>query len=95
MNVKFLSKAVATAVGLSVLLTAPAGAFAPDATEKSADSSNRRVCRSLVPSGTRFAARVCKTQAEWDLAQDKTQREALKQQINGRGGAEVPEPPPR
>ena len=49
-----------------------------------ADPSQELVCRSVIPTGTRFRQRVCATQAEWDRIQqegrdagEKSQRKAV------------------
>ncbi len=42
---------------------------APAAESQPADPSQKLVCHSVIPTGTRFQKRVCATQAEWDRIQ--------------------------
>jgi len=90
MIVKLDRKKLALVVGLSALLTAPAGAISPgkDGSKKSAQDPSRRVCRSLTETGTRFSTRVCKTQAEWDEQMRKTQDSALDHQWKNSAASE-------
>lgn len=41
----------------------------------------RMVCRNVTPTGSRMSRRVCRTQAEWDRSRDRTQEEALREQM--------------
>ena len=83
-------KIFALAIGLGALLAAPASAFSGDGASKAkaAKDPNRRVCRTLTPTGTRFTTRVCKTQADWDLEMSKTQDSALIHQRDNSGQSE-------
>jgi hypothetical protein len=73
--------------------TAFAGEGAGTSQPKKAIDEGRRVCRNLVPSGTRLTSRVCKTQAEWERAMDKTQEGVLRQQMHEQSGVEQGRPP--
>lgn len=42
---------------------------------------SRRICRTEVPSGSRLARRTCRTQAEWDESQYRTQDGVLQHQM--------------
>ena len=73
----------ALAIGLGALGSGPAfaaggdGASKPD---KAKEDTSRRVCRSVVPTGSRMSSRICRTQAEWDAAMDKSQANLLRHQ---------------
>ena len=85
MRAKSVVKASALAIGFGALLagTVPAGDFAAAAKGKKAkDDTSRRVCRVITPTGSRMTTRICKTQAEWDNSQDKTQDGVLRHQMN-------------
>lgn len=45
------------------------------------DDPSRRVCRSIVPTGSRMATRVCRTQAQWDESRQKSQDGLLDTQM--------------
>jgi hypothetical protein len=83
MGAKQMITVAILAMGLGVLGAGPA--FADEAAGVSqpktakADTS-RRVCRNLVPTGSRMSSRVCKTQAEWDATRDKTADNLLRHQ---------------
>jgi hypothetical protein len=70
----------ALALALGALVTGTAVASDPDtvATGQQASPSkkdtSKRVCRTIVPSGTRMGTRSCRTQAEWDASADKAAR---------------------
>ena len=42
---------------------------------------SRRLCRTLVASGTRLPSRACRTQEQWDSAQDRAQDGHLQHQM--------------
>jgi hypothetical protein len=72
----------ALAIGLGTLATAPA--LAGDGTKKpklAKDDPSRRVCRNLVPVGTRLTTRICRTQEEWTSSMDKSQESVLRSQM--------------
>lgn len=74
MGARKIITVAALAVGLSALGAGPAFADEAPGTnqpKKAKPDTSRRVCRSLVPTGSRMSGRVCKTQAEWDAARDK------------------------
>ncbi|MES2290545.1 MAG: hypothetical protein V4530_12495 [Pseudomonadota bacterium] len=54
---------------------------APAASNK---DETRKICRSLVITGSRMSKRFCRTQAQWDADEETTQR--LFQQGQGSGG---------
>lgn len=69
----------ALAIGLGALGAVPASA-ADDGASKKAEDTSRRVCRMVIPTGSRMTSRICRTQAEWDAAMDKTQANVLRHQ---------------
>lgn len=91
MGVNPVKRGTALAIGLSALVAGTAlagatGAFAANAAAVQEEDSakqdrSRRVCRSVMPSGSRLSRRVCRTQAEWDQNRDKTQQGVLEHQI--------------
>ena len=96
MRVKRIVTAFALALGLCAFPGSTAFAGQVDggaASETKAKSKkndpSRRVCRNLLPTGSRLSTRSCRTQAEWDKAEIEAQESALRQQI-GPGGR--PEP---
>jgi hypothetical protein len=42
---------------------------------------SRRVCRNVTPTSSRLTQRVCRTQADWDRSQDRTQDGVLQHQM--------------
>jgi hypothetical protein len=79
--------AAAVAIGASALLTgtaiageAAAGASVAGAKASKTDTS-KRVCRSIMPTGSRLGARQCRTQAEWDERARLIQHELQRQQL--------------
>jgi hypothetical protein len=88
-------KVLVLAIGLGALLTAPAAALSPGegaSKSKSAKDPSRRVCRSLTPTATRFATRVCKTKADWDSEMSETQDSVLSHQWKNSGASEGASP---
>ena len=71
----------------------PAEAFAKKAKAESNDPS-RRVCRAVVPTGSRLSTRVCRTQAQWDQSERKSQDSVLDTQM-GPGTGYKPDSGPR
>jgi hypothetical protein len=62
--------------------------------------SSRRVCRSIVHSGTRMASRYCRTREEWDSDAERARRFLEDGQHNARrdgemNGLGMEAPPPR
>ena len=41
----------------------------------------RMVCRNVTPTGSRMSRRICRTQTEWERSRDRTQEEALREQM--------------
>ena len=73
----------ALTIGLGALGSGPAVAAGDDGAskpKKAKDDTSRRVCRSVVPTGSRMSGRICRTQAEWDAAMDKSQDNILRHQ---------------
>ncbi len=81
---RFLTIAVST-IGLGMVGGSPALAGDPSSTategKKAGADPSRRVCRSVLPTGSRMRTRVCRTQAQWDASQDKTQDGILQHQM--------------
>jgi hypothetical protein len=63
----------------------PAGA---SAATKDKNDPSRKICQSIVPSGSRLSTRICKTRAEWDRARDKSQDGVLQHQVRESTGME-------
>jgi len=93
MSSKLIVTTSAWAMGFGALLVAatladPTGAFttAAAAQEKAKADPNaaasRRVCRNLTPVGSRLTRRICRTQAEWDESQYRTQDGVLQHQMS-------------
>lgn len=71
--------AAAAMLAGTALVHAP---YASASDTKSAKSERaRRICRTVTPSGSRLTTRICRTQAEWDEGQDKTQDGLLQFQM--------------
>ena len=73
----------ALAMGLGALGTVPAVAAGegPKEPKLAKDDPSRRVCKNLIPVGTRLSTRVCRTQKDWAAGMDKTQDGVLKSQM--------------
>lgn len=72
----------ALAVGLGALGTGAAVAGEGGGKgKKASDDPSKRVCRTIVPVGSRLGTRVCRTQAQWDEARDKAQQGVLEHQM--------------
>ncbi|HST35485.1 MAG TPA: hypothetical protein VLK25_02495 [Allosphingosinicella sp.] len=54
---------------------------APDKQADTKDPRNRRICRTIMPSGSRLTQRVCRTRAEWEEGRSKTQQGVLDHQL--------------
>jgi hypothetical protein len=77
----------ALAIGMGALGAAPASAADDGASKpKKAEDTSRRVCRVVVPTGSRVNSRICRTQAEWNAAMDKSQESVLRHQTNEQSG---------
>lgn len=57
----------------------PAGASEPGG----ADDRSRRLCRTVVPSGSRLGTRVCRPRADWESQREQTRRYVEDGQTNG------------
>lgn len=80
-------KPIVTACALAMALVLTSGVSVPAATAQEQGKTtvqndrSRRVCRTEVPSGSRLARRTCRTQAEWEEAQYRTQDGVLQHQM--------------
>jgi hypothetical protein len=64
---------IVAAFGASVLWSgAVAAADQPE--KKNSDDPNRRICKMVIPTGSRMGERVCRTAAEWQHDQDEAER---------------------
>lgn len=54
--------------------------------EQSRTNPSRRICRSLLPTGSRLPQRTCRTQAEWDADAEQTRRDQERVQGTGTRG---------
>ena len=79
MSGKRMMMAAAVAIGLGGLGTGPA--LAGDGPKLAKDDPSRRICRNEVPVGSRLSVRVCRTKAEWDRGESKTQDGVLQHQM--------------
>lgn len=83
MGGKRIITVAALAIGLSAVGAGPAladdgaGASKP---KKAKDDTSRRVCRMVVPTGSRMTSRICRTEAEWSASMDKSQANILRHQ---------------
>ena len=60
----------------------PAGEAA-GAEEKAKSDKSKKVCRSIVKSGTRFSQRICRTKEAWDKDAEASARYLEDGQMNG------------
>jgi hypothetical protein len=78
-----IKAATTLAIGIAVTLTgatlASAGGVAT--AEQAEKEKSQRVCRTVTPSGSRLTRRICRSQADWDSTQQKTQDGVLDQQL--------------
>ena len=61
------------------LVVAPSPAAAADPAQPAAgtlikNDTGKRVCRVVLPTGSRFSQRVCRTAQEWQKSEDNAQR---------------------
>ena len=56
---------------------------AANAKTKADKKAARRTCRVVTPTGSRLVERICRTQADWDVAEKQAQEGLMKQQIDG------------
>ena len=85
MGAKSIMTAAALAMGLGVLAAAPAASEDGAGTQKpkkAKDDPTRRICKNIMPVGSRLTTRICRTKAEWDAAMDKTQDGVLQTQVS-------------
>lgn len=75
------ASAVAMALGaMCVGAVMPGGVIAKEG-KTAKDDKSRRICRNVVPSGSRLSTRICRTKAQWDEIQDETQDGVLQFQM--------------
>ena len=90
MGGKRIMAVAALAMGLTTLGAGPAYADEGDgATKPKKADTSRRVCKSVVPTGSRVSSRMCRTQAEWDAAMDKSQDNILRHQTTNQTGLQA------
>jgi len=81
MGGKRIMAVAALAMGLTTLGAGPALADEADGGSKAKkEDTSRRVCRTVVPTGSRVTSRICRTQAEWAASMDKAQENVLRHQ---------------
>jgi hypothetical protein len=83
MNMKSIARAAIFAIGISALLTGAGSAKKPK------DDTSKRVCKTIMPTGSRMTTRVCKTAEEWAKMMDKTQEGVLAHQTSESTGMEA------
>jgi hypothetical protein len=72
----------ALSLGLAALGTASAAAGEGAKSPKlGKDDPSRRVCKNIVPVGTRLSTRICRPQGEWASSMDKSQDSVLQSQM--------------
>jgi hypothetical protein len=59
---------------------------APLQPKKARTDTSRKICRIMVPTGSRMTTRICRTQAEWDKSMDKNQESMLRYQSTQQTG---------
>jgi hypothetical protein len=79
-----ITAVVVAAFGASVLWSGVAAAD-PVAKKKNAEDPNRRICKMVIPTGSRMGERVCRTAAEWQSDQDKAERHLQEVRDSTRG----------
>lgn len=62
------------------------GSAGDAAAEGKARDPSRRVCRSLLPTGSRLPQRTCRTQAEWDRIEEQAREDYRRVQNTGTRG---------
>lgn len=78
------SAALALLAAGAAMVTAPAARAQTQSQDQAGATEpdrGRMVCRNLTPTGSRMSRRICRTQAEWDRSRDRTQEEALREQL--------------
>ena len=93
MRAKWIMAAAALATATCGLWTAPAGAEDRAAAQESKlakDDPSRRICRNILPVGTRITIRTCRTKAEWDASMDKEQDALLQTQMSRNSAHQKP-----
>lgn len=74
----YLLKLLATAIGGSLVATVPANAADPakaDSAQPIKNDTGKRICKMVIPTGSRFGSRVCKTVDEWRHDEEQTQNQ--------------------
>lgn len=83
MGLKSIARAAMFAIGVGALATG-AGLSA----KKPKDDTSKRVCKTVMPTGSRMTTRICKTPEEWAKMMDKTQEGVLAHQTTESTGME-------
>jgi hypothetical protein len=65
---------VVAAVGAGMLWSSLAAAADEPNKQKHSDDPNRRICKMVIPTGSRMGERICKSAAEWQKDQDAAER---------------------
>ena len=86
MGGKRIMAVAALAMGLTTLGAGPALAGDADGAKAKKDDTSRRLCKTVVPTGSRVSSRLCRTQAEWDAAMNKSQDNILRHQTTKQTG---------
>jgi hypothetical protein len=74
MRSRRITAVIVAAFGASVLWSSVAAAADQPAKKKNSDDPNRRICKMVIPTGSRMGERVCRTAAEWQSDQDKAEQ---------------------
>jgi hypothetical protein len=72
MSGKRVAGVLVTALAVGALWSGTA--VASDPAKKKAPDPNKRICKMIIPTGSRMGDRVCKTAAEWQHDADEAQR---------------------
>jgi type II secretory pathway component PulL len=88
MQAKRMKMIAALAIGLVSIAAAIPGTAAAGEQKADKTAKGRKICRSLIPTGSRFSTRVCRTKEEWAEMQDKAQTGLLDYQRNNESTVE-------
>ena len=82
MGVKSIASMSTVAMAVCALVAVPTVAEAGPKTRVGGDPS-KRVCKMVMPTGSRLVERICRTKEEWDYNQKKAQDSLFQQQLDG------------
>ncbi|HEY5723233.1 MAG TPA: hypothetical protein VIT45_13010 [Allosphingosinicella sp.] len=82
MGLKSIVSVSAVAMSVCALVAVPAVVQAGPKTRVGGDPS-KRVCKTVMPTGSRLVERVCRTKEEWDYNRKKAQESLFQQQLDG------------